>query len=261
MVSIIKIFRKGTTKISIDQEKREKKSGATLFGRPLFQITPLAPWRGVWGVAVRMRVEKYSRGLLGLFSLRARSLWVRGVSQRWLSFKLTSVVQGECRVKFFCYAEPQPTLAAHLECDAKVINFHCGSRMFSQLFSIFLRFFRPPASVTRYSVTVHKSIISVLKILLYLYINIELIFDFQNTCLRTVTLSHCNASTMRKNQREFFFVAQIPLSRIFALLTIPVCSLINPSSRVSVKLIEEIADYVQIVCCIGQILLILSSKK
>ena len=65
-------------------------------------------------------------------------------------------------------------------------------------------FFRPPASVTRYSVTVQKSTISVLKILLYLYINIELIFDFQNTCLRTVTLSHCNASTMRKNQREFF---------------------------------------------------------
>lgn len=33
------------------------------------------------------------------------------------------------------------------------------------------------------------------------------------------------------------------------------------SSRVSVKLTEEIADYVQNVCCIGQILLILSSKK
>ncbi len=63
MVSIVQIFRKGTTNISNDQEKREKKSGATLFGRPLFQITPLAPWRGVWGVAVRMRVEKYSRGL------------------------------------------------------------------------------------------------------------------------------------------------------------------------------------------------------
>ena len=33
------------------------------------------------------------------------------------------------------------------------------------------------------------------------------------------------------------------------------------SSRVSVKLTEEIADYVQNICCIGQILLILSSKK
>ena len=31
--------------------------------------------------------------------------------------------------------------------------------------------------------------------------------------------------------------------------------------RQSVKLTEEIADYVQNVCCIGQILLILSSKK
>lgn len=53
----------------------------------------------------------------------------------------------------------------------------------------------------------------------------------------------------------------VPVILIFILLTIPVCSLINPSSRVSVKLTEEIADYVQNVCCIGQILLILSSKK
>ena len=147
--------------------------------------------------------------------MRARSLCVRGVSPLRLSFTLTSVVQGECRVNFFCYAEPQPTLAAHLECDAKVINFHCGSRMFSQLFSNFLRFFRPPASVTRYSVTVQKTTISVLKILLYLYINIELIFDFQNTCLRTVTLSYCNASTMRKNQRGVFLSHRSHISHGF----------------------------------------------
>ena len=97
---------------------------------------------------------------------------------------------------------PWGAAAATFIHDAKVINFHCGSRMFSQLFSNFLRFFRPPASVTRYSVTVQKSTISVLKILLYLYINIELIFDFQNTCLRTVTLSHCNTVTLQRITKE-----------------------------------------------------------
>ena len=90
----------------------------------------------------------------------------------------------------------------HSRCEGNKLSLR-----FSNVFPTFFEFpaiFFAPLSVTRYSVTVQKSTISVLKILLYLYINIELIFDFQNTCLRTVTLSHCNASTMRKNQREFF---------------------------------------------------------
>ncbi len=118
--------------------------------------------------------------------MRARSLCVRGVSPLRLSFTMR-------RYESF--------IAVH-EC-------------FPNFFRISCEFFRPPASVTRYSVTVQKTTISVLKILLYLYINIELIFDFQNTCLRTVTLSHCNASTMRKNQRGVFLSHRSHISHGF----------------------------------------------
>ncbi|MBQ3858586.1 MAG: hypothetical protein II775_08015, partial [Prevotella sp.] len=51
-------------------------------------------------------------------------------------------VQGECRVKvFLCYAEPKPTLASQLGCDAKVRNFQMQNNTFPQLFSINLKNF------------------------------------------------------------------------------------------------------------------------
>ena len=45
---------------------------------------------------------------------------------------------------------------------------------------------------TCYSVTVLERLFHTLKILLYLYINIELIFDFHRIYFGTATLQHCN---------------------------------------------------------------------
>ena len=73
---------------------------------------------------------------------------------------------------------------------AKLQHSHCGSRMFCQLFS---KKFRVPhfccsVAVLQFSQTISHT----QKILLYLYINIEFIFDFYIIYFWTATLQHCN---------------------------------------------------------------------
>jgi len=87
----------------------------------------------------------------------------------------------------------RPQFSSFLIDAAKVRIFHCGLRIFAQLFSIF--FGRPEklrasfcsiavAAVLQFS----KGFPTPQNLLLYLYINIELFFDYHIICFGTATL-------------------------------------------------------------------------
>ena len=100
---------------------------------------------------------------------------------------------------FLCYAEPKPTLASHLVCDAKVRKNQIQNNTFPQLFSIIFDYFHlpssPPASLTvlgaspfrRLGASLGKSIgtlrckTSVYNYyILYIYYNIYIIYNNLN---------------------------------------------------------------------------------
>ena len=83
------------------------------------------------------------------------------------------------------------TLRSSLILAAKLQHSHCGSRMFCQLFSKFFSSstFCCSVAVLQFSRTISHT----QKILLYLYINIEINFDFYIIYFGTATLQHCNA--------------------------------------------------------------------
>ena len=89
---------------------------------------------------------------------------------------------------------PLKTACPLLQFDnAKVRTFDCGSRILHKKFFIFLQYFFFPEYLDKNCCSVavlqfSRSYSHTLKILLYLYINIELIFDFRITYFGTATL-------------------------------------------------------------------------
>ena len=87
---------------------------------------------------------------------------------------------------------------------AKVRNKHCGSRILRKKFFIFfpaILFFLIRLTKICCGVAVlqfSKGYFHTLKILLYLYINIELIFYFRITYFGTATLQRCNSECRMK---------------------------------------------------------------
>ena len=97
----------------------------------------------------------------------------------------------------------RPQFSSFLIDAAKVRIFHCGLRIFAQLFSIF--FGRPEklrasfcsiavAAVLQFS----KGFPTPQNLLLYLYINIELFFDYPTICFGTATLQRRNSESRAK---------------------------------------------------------------
>ena len=77
---------------------------------------------------------------------------------------------------------------------AKVRNKHCGSRILrKEIFHFSAIIFSDSVDVALVAVLqFSKGYFHTLKILLYLYINIELIFDFHRIYFGTATLQRCN---------------------------------------------------------------------
>ena len=80
---------------------------------------------------------------------------------------------------------------------AKVRNKHCGSRILRKEFFHFSAIiFSDSVDVALVAVLqFSKGYFHTLKILLYLYINIELIFDYHRIYLGTATLQRCNSKS------------------------------------------------------------------